>query len=343
MDKEKMRKKIEKQMSDVRKTAVAMEQALSDAEKRKKAEESSPKYGITDYEKVIESGSDVMRAALLIKDHNMSKAYGEGVHLLTEEQIGALAYSLQTPNGQEVLKTATSIYEGAVTYGKLLGSMRIDWQRVVEELAVLLTQWDSADKIAKGMTSTLFSLTDDPSSEMGAKTISFLKDNFESAVAESPYKVYFNFNQETQEFEADIETGGLYSAILKKQKGAEYQLRVLKSYVEPFSDFLYSEVDFGDTKNLPLWYIPEVVERMMEYPDAVVFDGNPNNKKFFRYVLRRRKNNGETITEKDEKLAVIPDYNEVTEVERHRYNAKIRLTRLFASCGYLPKKENEEE
>lgn len=344
MDKEKMRKKLEEQMSEVRKTAVAVEQALSDAEKRKIAEENKPKskYGIVDYEAVIESGSDIERAALLLRDYNMSKPYGAGVHLLTEEQIGALAYSLQTPNGQEVLKTATSIYEGAVQYGKLLGSMRGEWQRVVEELAVLLTQWDSADKIAKGMTYTLFFLTDDTSSEMGAKLISFLKETFESVLGESPYKVYFNFNPKSQEFEADINTGGLYSAILKKQQRAEYQLRVLKSYVEPFSDYLYSEIDLGDAKSLPLWYIPEVVDRMMEYPDAVVFDGNPYNKKFFQYALRRRKNKGETITEKDEKLAVIPDYNQVTEVERHKYNAKVKLANLFASCGYKPKKENEE-
>lgn len=339
-----MRKKLEKDMSDFRKNAVAMEQALSESKRRKMEEEMAdkhrPKYGIGDYDKVIESGSDVVRAALLLKDYNMSKAYGGGVHLLTEEQIGALAYSLQSPNGQEVLKTATSIYEGAVEYGRVLVGLRGQWQRVVEEMAVLLTMWDNADKVAKGMTSTLFSLTDDPSSEMGANLISFLKENFETALAESPYKAYFNFNQETQEFEADIDSGGLYSAILKKQKEAEYQLQTLKSFVEPFSDFLYSEVDFGDTKSLPLWYIPEVVERIMEYPDAVVFDGNPNNKKFFRYVLRRRKKNGETITEKDEKLAVIPDYNETTEILRQRRNAEIKLINLFSS--YSPKKENEE-
>jgi hypothetical protein len=145
-----------------------------------------------------------------------------------------------------------------------------------------------------------------------------------------PDNTSVSFNQEKQLFEADVDTGGLYQAILKKQKEAEYHLQVLRSAVEPFSDFLYHDVTFADGEvTLPLWFVPEVTDRIMEYPDAVEFGLDEANYKYFAYSILQRESKGETITPMDKKRAVIPDYNQVTEIPRHLNSNKARISKLF--------------
>lgn len=337
------KKKLEKMFSDVRKKAVEVEQALSDSEKRKRAEAHRPKIDASNhFEEALKSDKILVRAALAVKAYDYNQSYGEDVSILTTEQEKELVRSLQSEEAQAVLRQVYEIYNGSVTYGKMLVALRSQWQRAVADLAILLTKWKAADETAKGMTSTLnevcSTIENDKEWEDRKTKVPYyrelmaivLKNQFEEAVAENAYKVYFNYNSDTQEFEADIDSGGLYSAILKKAETAKYQLRVLKGAVEPYSDFLYSEITFANgEKNLPLWYIPELIERLMEYPDAVEFDGDPNNDKYFQYKLQRRKDRGETITQADEKRAVIPDYNQVTIPEKPSYNAKIKLINLF--------------
>lgn len=353
------KKKLEKMFSDVRKKAVEVEQALSESAKRERAEAHRPHLSSSDkYESAINSDKLMVRAALAIKAYDYSQRYGQGIDLLTTEQQTRLVRSLQSEEAQAVLRQIYDIYEGAKDYGRYLIALRSQWQKVVGGMAELLTRWTAADDIAKGLTSTLKGILEkyegsetqedgkldllNPLPPTKETLIKFLKMNFEEAVAESPYKVYFNFNEDTQEFEADIDTGGLYSAILKAQKGAEYQLQMLKGAVEPFSDFLYSEVTFANgEKNLPLWFIPEVVEGIVEYPDAVEFDGNPNNKKYFQYQLLRRKEKGETITPADEKRAVIPDYNQTTESSRSRHSAEVKLINIFKDLYQVDGKEED--
>lgn len=171
MDKDKLKKKIEKASSDLRKTTIAVEQALTDAERRRLEEEQKPKYGIGDYEAIIESDNPIIQSALLLKDHAASKAYGEGVHLLTKEQRARLLLALDTPVGNAVLKQTTEIYEGAVAYGKYIVSLRSQWQRAIGDMASLLTRWTAADEIAKGMTETLRKIESETKSYLNAEEI----------------------------------------------------------------------------------------------------------------------------------------------------------------------------
>lgn len=341
MDKE----KLEKMTSDLRKKAVAVEQALSEAKKRKKAEEAKPQFQPVDYEEQINSDKDVVRAALLLRDYDSSKTYGEGVSILTEEQRTRLVASFDTEEKKKVVDQAWRIYHGSLEYWRFIIGLKAQWQKVVAEMATLLSRWTAADEVASGMTTMLNNLLNDKEicfTGEGAKEslIRFIGENFESSLEDSPYSCFFHYNSEKKAYEADIFTDevragivvrpSLYSAILKKREKAIYQLQALKSAVEPFSDFLYSEVTFATgEETLPLWFIPQIVEQTMEYPDAVDFMREPQNLKYFAYRIRQRKEAGETITPEEEKRAVIPDYNQEVEDIRHHIQATKRVRRIF--------------
>lgn len=352
-----MKKKLEDSLSDVRKTAVAVEQALQGEERRKRAEAEKPKFiSNSDIEERLNSDSTLVRAALFLRDYETAKSYGSGVRLLTKEQLNKLLESFESDEDKNTMREAVELYNGGMEYGKYIIALRAQWQKGVAELATLLTKWSLADDIAKGMTEALRKIekqvqpllndkeewvSTDGSGETFRKDVWYnsfvkvLKSNFESALEDSPYKIHFNYNPDKGEFEADIDTGGLYEAILKKRESAVYMLQALRSAVEPFSDFLYTEIEFANgERNLPVWFIPEVIERIMEYPDEADFMKDKNNLKYFSFYLKRRKENGEDITPDDEKRAVIPDYNQETDIPKHTQIAKAKLNDIFAD--YIP-------
>jgi hypothetical protein len=324
MDKDRLKKKLIRETTELRRTAKAVQEAIDRAEMKERAEKSRPKYSSVKYDDTIKNGKPLHKAALLIKDWDSSKVYGRSVHILTQEQIDELEENIMnSPECKAVLGQAYEIYNGAVEYTRLIVGLRAQWQKVVAEMSRLLTRWSDLDNIAESMNS-LYSNLVDKMGEAEAKSlmerVSFIYPDNTSVI----------FNQETQLYEADVDTGGLYQAILKKQKEAEYHLQVLRSAVEPFSDFLYHDVTFADGEvTLPLWFVPEVTDRIMEYPDAVEFGLDEANYKYFAYSILQRESKGETITPMDKKRAVIPDYNQVTEIPRHLNSNKARISKLF--------------
>lgn len=355
---ESLKDKIEKMQSDFGKKAIRMEQAKNDYLRSEKAKEERIKLGISDSEAEslsdteLEAASTLTKAIMIIRDYDAIQRYGKGARPLSDEQHMKLVnFFSKDSEAKEVLFQAFDIYEGSVEYGKYIVGIRNLWQRVLGEMTSLLVRWTAADEIAKGMTTALqnvHKVSQDfvnsenkwvsPDGSQFPKEVwlsSFIKiliNNFEKAVEDSPYKIYFNYNSEEEKFEADIDKGGLYQEILKKAKMAEFQIQALKSTIEPFAKFLYTEITFANGEStLPLWFIPKIVRGLVKYPEFSEFQADPNNRKYFKYYLLQNKDAGDTITPEEEKRAVIPAYNEATEIDHYIDTANSKLLKFFSN------------
>lgn len=333
MDREELNKKVR----GLHKKAVEVDRAITDTERAKKAEAAKTKSKTKAKTKATSNGgrtisneelfkeamanpSAMYRASFLLREFDERQTYGDGLPMLTDEQYKALSGSFVSDEDKAVLRQAQQIYKGAIWYGQTIVGVRAKWQQRAAELGVLLTRWNfylkGADLLTKMLRENAF--TPQLPLEELLKTI--------NANAIVPNEVTMKLDGD--KVVADIDgKGGLYSKIQRQAETAEGELQTLRSAVEPFSNFLYSFVDFPNgEKQLPLNFIPSVVESIMEYPDAIDFSSDEANQKFFAYRLRQRKEAGEAVTPLEEKMAVIPDYNQVSESELYirRFTAKVK-------------------
>jgi hypothetical protein len=94
--------------------------------------------------------------------------------------------------------------------------------------------------------------------------------------------------------------GGLFSTIKEKADDCEYNLSNLKAYIKPFDTYM--------TNKKAKAFIPEFIARVIdETKKAKVADIAP---KYTRTFLLKRKKRGEPITPEEERIAVLPDYEE---------------------------------
>lgn len=344
MDKEELNKKVR----GLHKKAVEVDRAITDTERAKKAEAAKAKRKTKAKTKATSEGgrtisneelfkdamanpSAMYRASFLLREFDERQTYGDGLPMLTDEQYKALSGSFVTEEDKAVLYKANKIYEGALWYGQTIVGVRAKWQQRAAELGVLLTKWKWYDSMAELATALVKALPqinqtfkDEPPSSPQDIVKVFTDKVFTDKVVREECQLDFD----GEKYIANIDgEGRLYAKIQQQAETAEGELQTLRSAVEPFSNFLYSFVEFPNgERQLPLHFIPSVVERIMEYPDAIDFSRDEANQKFFAYRLRQRKEAGEAVTPLEEKMAVIPDYNQVGESELYikRFTAKVK-------------------
>lgn len=361
MDKE----KLEKMASDVRKTAVEVDRALTNAKRQKKAEEAKKKTPATstpegdpledNIEKMIGSRDTLQRAILYLRDFDYQNTFGRG--LLKEGQRERLRASFRTQKQYDEFREVGLFYDKLVRYSQYLLAIRKTYQAEVANLTNLCVKWDKADELAEALTNT-----------WNNHLLPLLREKGEAADSAEALERYVSevwpkqMEQDgitpkveqtgTDEEErpvfkivADVDgEGGLYERILDAQEDATEQLIMLRSALEPFSSFTMSDVKLKSGKTIFPYtaLLPQNAERILDYPDAIGFMHEPNADKYFSYRLRQRREKGEgdSITPEEEKRAVIPDYNQVEEAEEYSIPALHRLSKEFE--GYFnPNKSNE--
>lgn len=348
MDKE----KLERKMAEVRETAVKVDRVLKEGKRRKKAAEAKAKEKTPPteepeemYERVILKGKPLEKAILYLRNFDLNMMLGRGI--LTDGQKTRLRDSIKTRKDEAILAEVGRVYNGLWEYTRFyLNTARKLWEVGAMQLLTYCQKWETADQLANTLTEVYYSQIL-PLSERGEETAD---PHSEEAFTEYAEKVWpdlqikqgINFKIEqtgTDEegrplfkIATDIDgEEGLYSKIIDSQDGAQTALNLFRGAVEPFSDFVFSNVPLqtGGTIFPYTTILPHMAEGILEYPDALSMTLEPEMDKYFAYRLRQRKEAGETITPEEEKRAVIPDYNQADNVESFFYAAKRRLNKIL--------------
>lgn len=264
-------------------------------------------------EDILERGTLIQKLRLFLGSYDLS-GYFEAEEEITEEEQRKIKASILTQEDRSLTNTCVKEFNKISDFGKLLSFFFKRFQTSYAILAVLLNKWDSYEYTAKQL-STLYSVmkesfvliteedeTVDLIDIYTKETISnIINDLIYSNILEG---AKLKFNEDTEEFYIDVEEeGGLYSQILEEAKSTSKDLSDFKAYAIVAEDYI---------KKSKLKYMPIPIQHSIEsaaeerYTRYLV-----KNLRYFRSDLNQRKARGETITQEDEKRAVIPDFYEV--------------------------------
>ena len=343
------RKKLEEMVSEIREKAVEVDRALKSAKRRKKSEQTTPTdndKNLPDpketYERIISKGKPLERAILYVHNFDLKNYLGRGI--LTEEQRKRLRETFKTEKQEAVLREVGNIYDGLFEYSRFyLLTTRKMWESIAWELVTLCQKWEEADLLAETLTKIYYTQILPFVTKMECYT-------GESPYSEEAFKKYFSevWNIDRKQgitprveqsgtdeegrplfkIVADVDgKKGLYSRIIKKREEAETILNILRGAVEPFSNYLLTQIPLktGGTLFPYTTILPNMAESILDYPDSIPAMTEPRMEKYFAFQLRQRREKGETITPEEEKRAVIPDYNQAEEVESFMFAGKRNL------------------
>lgn len=313
---------------------------------------------VVDLDKIIEEGSVLQRVVLLARDKDLSQRYAQAgiTPLLSDTQRETLIQSFKTSKERSTLRAVVDLYNGCMTYGKYLIGLRKSWQVEAANLAILCKEWEDFDNQAATLTEIVEAMykgqviiegidPHDPTDLLNYFS-RFWKEQWAEGKGGAKLATEQTGTDEEGrplfKFVADVDgEKGLYSRIQRQAADAEAYLQILKSNIEPFSDFAMGTIKLPSGVELCLYIsiLPSALESLLDYPDATQFMLEPDTKKYHAYSIRQRREAGETITPEEEKRAVIPDYNQVEEVEKYVELSKIHLQNAFSN--YYNPEESE--
>ena len=265
-------------------------------------------------EEILKSGTLLQKLRLYISSIDLS-GYFEAKEQLTREELTEIITSIKTNDDRDLSHLCVKEYNTISNFGKLLSFFFKRFQTSYAILAVLLNKWDSYEYTAKQLT-LLYSLMknsfidiceDGEIGELGEEIYpeetrqNFIQDLLYANVLDG---ATLKFNKKTENFYIDVdEKGGLYSRILEEAKSATKDLSDFKAYVVVAKEY----INKSTLKFMPIPILTSIENAEEErYARYLV-----KNLRYFRSELNQRKERGETITPREEKMAVIPDFYEV--------------------------------
>lgn len=358
------REKLEQMISETRERAVEVDRALKSAKRRKKAEEAKAEQTSTkgkgksksktlpdpeeEYERIISEGKPLERAILYLRNFDMENVYSRGI--LTAGQKARLRETFNEESNRQVVAEVGRFYDGIFNYTRfyLLTAQKL-WQAEANLLIIYCQKWEEADRLAETLTRTYYTQILPFVAKMEADGYTgespYSEEAFKKYVSEvwsidrkqgiTPRVEQSGTDEEGRplfKIVADVDgKKGLYSKILQTKESAENYLRLLRGAVEPFSDFMLSNIPLrtGGTLFPYTTILPHSTESMLDYPDGLISMREPALEKYFAYRLRQRREKGETITPEEEKRAVIPDYNQADDEEEYFFSARKNLYKYF--------------
>lgn len=347
------KKKMEEQISKVRKKAVEVDRAITEAKRARKAEEKrmeaqpqtpADESDPMNFNKIIDEGDALRRAILYLSNFDARTTYKRGI--LTEGQFHRLKESFTTKKEREILNEVGLFYDALINYTKYLIGLRKMWQTEAGNIALLCTKWEHYDREAEGWSIILQRLyegsmiaKDTEGNPIDFHNPQIVETYFRKLWQGDPKEVELRAVETAKDEQgrplfklvADVDIkGGLYSKIEEQRDEAQYILELLRSGIEPFSDFLLTDIPLltGGTLFPYTTILPRNAEAMLDYPDAIAFMHDPQGDKYFSYRIRQRREKGETITPEEEHRAVIPDYNQ-THVNAHGTASAIRKLKEY--------------
>ena len=233
---------------------------------------------------IIAKGSTYERAALYVNDFNGSETFGsERLSDKQNKKLRKLLYDTSEDVREEAVRYVRA-YNIFTEYGRYMTNARGLYQREVAKLSGLIDLWQVVQ---------IFYLT----IKGTPAAIELLPE-----VLKEEYHVEITL----QNGEVVLEAGELWQNIKEQAEIAAKHLSTLKGCIEALLGYIKGQ---GEPS---LWLmLPPNIERTLVYPDEIEQMYQPAKAEFFRYILNRKKEDGEAVTPEEEEMAVYPDYNEV--------------------------------
>lgn len=263
-------------------------------------------------EDIINNGTVYQKAVIYLNNIDGKRTYH--FPALTEEQNERLKADLYSEDNFSDAIVYTRTYNAFIQFGKWMELAQMTYEKEATRLLGLIDMWEGLMGYFlhwKQKWPTLLATVPD-----GHKPPFYGLPNWERYHGAQIF------------LEADgrvtLDEGDFREEIRLQTERTAKALSVLKGYIEPLWNYITDE---GEPT---LWSIlPLALERLMEYPDYIPEQNDPEKERYFRFRLRQRRERGETITEEDEAMAIIPDYNEQpTDLATEAY-AKQLLTDTF--------------
>lgn len=329
-------KQIKEGLSRKRKERKAKEQANRDideylAERIKKDagqnlntdidEQQKPNFSplFRDDDEIIDKGSLWEAVYLYIGNIDFNQSYGQ--RTLTKEQEKRITQRvLSSEKNRREASLYVNTYNAFLQYGKVLSVYRAEYQREAAKLTGLIDLMENLQAGKQALLNFFKLITSSPK----CNTIGQGIDRLDERIYRLSDKVTISI---TTDGELDIsqeEEETLLERIKEQSERTEEALRHLKDYIEPLSDYIYSDDE------PPLWpLLPIRMENILEYPDFIPEQQEPHYEKYFRFRLRQRREKGETITPEEEAIAYYPDYNKLEENKEEVEQAKSQILQIF--------------
>lgn len=253
-------------------------------------------------EEILENGTLIEKLRLYFASEDLKGYFGKK-ESLTEEETAKIAACIKTEEGKKLLQTCDIENHILLTFGRQASYLFRLYQVAFSTLALLLNRWENYEEKANEF------------------TLAICNDKFHSAVTNTNFRADLEkaiikgilkgakldgatlyYNDYTRSFEVKMRKS-LYSQIKKEAKSATDSLANFKAYAVVAEKFIEATT---------LKYMPISIRICIE---------NAEEERYARYLVKyvtwfrseisSRKEAGITITPNQEKMAIIPDYNEL--------------------------------
>lgn len=339
------RKKLEEQLSQIRKRGAALETAIQNTKKREARKFAAPKnseeaemqlppmeeqlgMGMSGQE-IMERGTALQKAKLLYAVVDYSGYLGGKSSEEREEITNKILSSIGTLEDVATFKACQKEFQALVNYGQTLIFYYKRFQTAFSVLARLLNLWDNYEKEAARLTAIYNKLKD-----LEPERIKFRVEltAILGADGEQWEGACLRFDEDRGAFYVDVDLAegrfreadiaGLEEELKAQMRDYNKQEESLYSQIrkeaatatETLSDFkAYAVVvrEFLAEKSI-LHYTPISIHMAIKNAEEERYTRYlVRNLSFFRSELNQRRYRGETITPEEEHMAVIPDFYEV--------------------------------
>lgn len=261
-------------------------------------------------EEILEDGTLIEKLRLYFSSGDLDGYFGTKGKL-TKAEIAKIAASVRTKEDRALVEECTRENRAVLRYGEKMRFAFKCFQVTYSMLAMLLNKLESYKKRAEEYTQLYNSIKNHVGSVADeAFTAAVLKNVVKDSVKGAMFDgATLYFDEATTSFKVKVDgKGGLYSKIQKEAKTATEDLRIFKAYSVVIEKFI--------TEEATLTFLPTSIQMSIENAEEERYARYlVKNLSYFRSELNRRKEEGETITPEEEKMAVIPDYYEVEPLE----------------------------
>lgn len=335
----KLEDKIRKSTRELQRVAARMDAALS----RSEQEENNRLLALRTEERkavrkdmavadVIKDGTPEEKAILRLKDYDLQRMGSKGFLTLAEQK--ALHFSYPSPEEKAVFLNYLKLYSDLGDYGdKLLYAFKM-YQVEVALLSKLIDKYEAIDRDlmfyeilygslvgSKGNSGMKYNLHDNDKTKMKSlddTTPEALLAEFNDIHKNDGvvFKDFFRIKADQAEREkvkeylvADIDfEGGLYDQIKEQGKKCEVTLSYVIAYIEPIEEYIKTN-HYED-------FAPSRLTNAIKNVKEELFSRSLIAPEYHLSRLNDKRKNGEEITKKEEKEAVVPDYREIAPDKR---------------------------
>lgn len=220
---------------------------------------------------------------------------------LSKAELGMIQDAIKTEEDQRTAEKSEREYTLLLAYGKEMDTYFMLFQSCFASLAMILNKWDSYDKEALCLSEIYKKLKSTEGEESAMNFAYYITKDIAAQYHMEQAELRFNPGAE-QPIYLDVDED-FYKIAVRASERATKALADFKAYAVTAERFIRDSV----TK-----FVPIPIKMAMDNAKKECYTRYlVKNRAYFRSELNIRKADGETITQEEERRALIPDYLEV--------------------------------